>query len=148
MPNYDIGLPESGILIWHIDETIINSGISSYSINSDLYLKGVDLEEADGAQDIGFISFDIFNDPTSGWFGDMWFRGNSQYNFANPNMNGLAPLFGPETFPSTMANDNSHSFIMLGDISKAKDTMSFTLTNSLIANSFPDTHLILKLLLI
>ena len=138
VPNYDIGLPESGILIWHIDETIINSGIPSYGINSDLYLRGVDLEEADGAQDIGFTSFDIFNDPTSGWFGDMWFRGNSQYNFANPNMKGLAPLFGPETFPSTMANDNSYSFIMLGDISKAKDTMSFTLTNSLIANSFPD----------
>ena len=34
---------------------------------------------------IGFISFDIFNDPTSGWFGDIWYKGNSQYVFANPN---------------------------------------------------------------
>ena len=99
VPNYDIGLPESGLLIWHIDEAIINDGLFSYSINSDLLYRGVDLEEADGAQDIGYVSLDIFNDPTSGWFGDMWYKGNSQYMFANPNMDGLAPLFGPETYP-------------------------------------------------
>ena len=139
VPNYDIGLPESGMLIWHIDESVIYNGISSYGINSDLNIRGVDLEEADGAQDIGFISFDIFNDPTSGWFGDIWYKGNSQYVLANPNMNGLKPTFGPETFPSTKANDNSHTFIAISDISKAKDTMNFTLTNSYIANSFPDT---------
>ena len=139
VPNYDIGLPESGMLIWHIDESVIYNGISSYGINSDLNIRGVDLEEADGAQDIGFISFDIFNDPTSGWFGDIWYKGNSQYILANPNMNGLKPTFGPETFPSTKANDNSHTFIAISDISKAKDTMNFILTNSYIANSFPDT---------
>ena len=144
VPNYDIGLPESGLLIWHIDEAIINDGIFSYSINSDLLNRGVDLEEADGAQDIGYVSLDIFNDPTSGWFGDMWYKGNSQYMFANPNMNGFAPLFGPETYPSTRANDHSHSYIMIGDISKARDTMSFTLTNSYIPNLFPDTTLAFK----
>ena len=90
VPNYDIGLPESGLLIWHIDEAIINDGIFSYSINSDLLNRGVDLEEADGAQDIGYVSLDIFNDPTSGWFGDMWYKGNSQYMYANPNMDGFA----------------------------------------------------------
>ena len=144
VPNYDIGLPESGLLIWHVDEAIINDGLFSYSINSDLLYRGVDLEEADGAQDIGYVSLDIFNDPTSGWFGDMWYKGNSQYMFANPNMDGLAPLFGPETYPSTQANDQSHSYIMIGDISKARDTMSFTLTNSYIPNSFPDTTLAYK----
>ena len=141
VPNYDIGLPESGMLIWHIDESIIYNGISSFGINSDLNIRGVDLEEADGAQDIGYISFDIFNDPTLGWFGDIWYKGNSQYAFANPNLKGQKPIFGPETFPSTKANDNSHSFISISEISKAKDTMSFILTNSYIANSFPDTLL-------
>ena len=86
VPNYDIGLPESGMLIWHIDESIIYNGISSFGINSDLNIRGVDLEEADGAQDIGYISFDIFNDPTLGWFGDIWYKGNSQYINANPNI--------------------------------------------------------------
>ncbi len=139
VPNYDIGLPESGLLIWHIDESIINDRISSYGINSDLLFRGVDLEEADGAQDIGFVSLDIFNDPTSGWFGDMWFKGNSQYGFANPSSSTLGTVFGPETFPSTQANDYSHSYIVVGDISRAMDTMSFTLTNSYIPTSFPDS---------
>ena len=144
VPNYDIGLPESGLLIWHIDESIINDGLFSYSINSDLIYRGVDLEEADGAQDIGYISLDIFNDPSSGWFGDMWYKGNSQYIFANPSMEGLPLLFGPETYPSTRANDHSQSYIMVSDISKARDSMSFTLTNLYIPNSFPDITLAYK----
>ena len=74
VPNYDVGLPESGLLIWHIDESVINAGLSTYSVNSNLLNRGVDLEEADGAQDIGFISLDIFNDPSSGWFGDLWYK--------------------------------------------------------------------------
>ena len=86
VPNYDIGLPESGLLIWHIDESVINAGLSTYSVNSNLLNRGVDLEEADGAQDIGFVSLDIFNDPSSGWFGDLWYKGNSQYVYSNPYM--------------------------------------------------------------
>ena len=42
-----------------IDESVIYNGISSYGINDDLNLRGVDLEEADGAQDIGFISLNF-----------------------------------------------------------------------------------------
>ena len=34
IPNYDIGLPSSGILIWHIDEEVISSSIDNYGINS------------------------------------------------------------------------------------------------------------------
>ena len=59
-------------------------------------------------------------------------------------MKGLKPIFGPETFPSTKANDNSHSFIKISDISIAKDTMNFILTNLCVANSFPDTLLNFK----
>ena len=33
VPNYDIGLPASGLLIWHIDEDIISSYIDEYGIN-------------------------------------------------------------------------------------------------------------------
>ena len=32
--NYDIGLPGSGLLIWHIDESIIKSNINTFSINA------------------------------------------------------------------------------------------------------------------
>ena len=47
--NYDLGLPGSGLLIWHIDESIIQTVSDEYSINADRELRGVSLEEADGA---------------------------------------------------------------------------------------------------
>jgi len=50
IPNYDIGLPNSGLLIWHIDASRIQQGIGDYSINSNPNARGVDLEEADGAK--------------------------------------------------------------------------------------------------
>ena len=83
-PNYDVGLPASGLLIWHIDEGIINSKIDDYLINNNLENLGIDLEEADGAQDIGYSSIFLFNDISSGYFGDLWFNGNLQYELANP----------------------------------------------------------------
>ena len=137
VPNYDIGLPASGLLIWHIDETVINSGLNDYSVNGDLSRLGIDLEEADGAQDIGYPSIHLFNDPSSGYFGDMWFKGNTQYELANPSMEGLSPEFGPFTYPSTKANDGSSTFITIDNISKSGDTMSFTVSNSLIMDGFP-----------
>ncbi|MFQ6676622.1 MAG: hypothetical protein ACE5LH_09835, partial [Fidelibacterota bacterium] len=54
VPNYDIGLPGSGLLFWHIDETAIREGLHTYSVNGDRERRGIDLEEADGAQDIGY----------------------------------------------------------------------------------------------
>ena len=141
VPNYDIGLPASGLLIWHIDETIIHSGLNDYSVNSNLSRLGVDLEEADGAQDIGYPSIFMFNDPTAGYFGDMWFKGNSQYELANPGMEGMSPEFGPFTHPSTEANDGSATFIRIGDISRASDTMSFTVSNSYVLDGYPDSSL-------
>ena len=46
--KYDEYLPGSGLLIWHIDEDIIDSKWNSNTINDDENHKGVDLEEADG----------------------------------------------------------------------------------------------------
>ena len=139
VPNYDLGLPASGLLIWHIDEDVISLSIDDYEINSDLSNPGIDLEEADGAQDIGYPSIFLFNDPSSGYFGDMWFRGNKQYELANPGYQGLKPEFGPNTYPSTHANDGSSTFIKIAEISMARDTMSFMVDNSHISEGFPDT---------
>ena len=138
VPNYDIGLPASGLLIWHVDENIISSNINSLSINGNVGLKGVDLEEADGAQDLGYISDHIFFDPSNGYFGDMWFKGNNQYELANPNMIGLKPEFGSSTFPNTNANDGSSSFISIENISIPKDTMTFSINNSYMVYGFPE----------
>ncbi len=141
IPDYDLGLPASGLLIWHIDENIISSGLDNYLVNGDRANRGVDLEEADGAQDIGFPSIFLFSDPSAGYFGDLWFKGNPEYERANPSMEGLAPEFGTFTYPSTVSNEGASTFITIGDISVQADTMSFTISSSLLADGFPDTSL-------
>jgi len=141
IPDYDLGLPASGLLIWHIDENKIFSGLDNYLVNGDRANRGVDLEEADGSQDIGFPSIFLFSDPSAGYFGDLWFKGNPEYERANPSMEGLAPEFGTFTYPSTVSNEGASTFITIGDISVQADTMSFTVSSSLLADGFPDTSL-------
>ena len=136
VPNYDLGLPASGLLIWHIDEEIINIGINDYRINSDRILKGIDLEEADGAQDIGYPSIFLFQDPSGGYFGDVWFDGNPEYKRLN---NGFElPEFGPNTYPNTHSNSGTASYIRIFGISEPGDTMSFSVSNSHQLDGFPD----------
>ena len=50
--NYDTYLPGEGLLIWHIDEEIMDSKWSSNTVNNDENHKGMDLEEADGDDDL------------------------------------------------------------------------------------------------
>jgi len=50
--KYDSYLPGEGLLIWHIDEEVINSKWNSNGVNSDEEHKGIDLEEADGNDDL------------------------------------------------------------------------------------------------
>ncbi len=50
--GFDAKLPGAGLLIWHINETVINSGLSNNRVNADEDNKGVDLEEADCRNDL------------------------------------------------------------------------------------------------
>ncbi len=92
--NYDLGLPQSGILIWHIGEPNgnVNDGINNNPNN-----KAIAIEEADGALDIGFESYALFSndDPTSGTKWDFWFKGNEAYHYAN---NIPYECYSPETY--------------------------------------------------
>ncbi|MBN1825335.1 MAG: VCBS repeat-containing protein [Candidatus Eisenbacteria bacterium] len=63
----------SGLLIWHIDETVIaRSGDfqERNEVNADAHRKGVDLEEADGVQDLDEYprSYDNFGSPFDAWW--------------------------------------------------------------------------------
>ena len=143
LPNYDLGLPASGLLIWHIDERLINNGINSYEINKDISQLGVDLEESDGAQDIGFDSFFMFDDPSAGYFGDMWFAENQEYYRANPQNEGLLPVFNSQTYPNTNSNDGSNSYLSFENISSAEDTISFNIYKYLLRFYFFPVTIIL-----
>jgi len=87
LPGYGFGAaPEndgSGILIWHIDENVINQNFTPdfevHSVNGDASHKGVDLEEADGIQQLdstlhGYSSFygskdDSYREGNNTYFG-------------------------------------------------------------------------------
>ncbi len=58
LDSYDAYIPGSGILIWHIDEAVISGKRATGSINDDPVDSGIDLEEADGYEDIGNPIFD------------------------------------------------------------------------------------------
>ena len=50
--KYDTYLPGEGLLIWHIDEEVMLSKWNSNTVNNDENHKGMDLEEADGDDDL------------------------------------------------------------------------------------------------
>ena len=123
-------------MIWHIDEKKIDEGIDSYSINANRYHRGVDLEEADGAQDIGYVS-NLLTDPSSGYWGDMWFSQNQEYFRANSDG---SMSFSSSTFPNTKSNNNANSGIVINDISRSSRTMSFKVTSHYDISSISDNN--------
>ena len=134
--EYDFGLPGSGILIWHIDEAVIREKLADNRINSDPERRGVDLEEADGAQDIGRIYG--FLHPGSGSENgvpeDAWHRDNPINKLVN---NSDKVEFGPDTQPSSRSNDGANSYIVITDFSENRPLMSFSVKNSRILAGFP-----------
>ena len=56
--HIDSYIPGSGLLIWHINDSIIREKRAEGAINNDMLRRGIDLLEADGRQDIGaFFGF-------------------------------------------------------------------------------------------
>ena len=80
--SYDAYLPSEGLLIWHIDEEILDSKWNSNSVNNDEEHKGVDLEEADGDDDLDSkTNYGDAGDPyTSGSFTKESYPNSLAYN--------------------------------------------------------------------
>jgi hypothetical protein len=111
-----------GILIWHIDENVIDAKIASNTINNDIDHRGVDLEEAKGAQQIGVVFSTPFGDVIGeGTIVDYWFNGNH-----------LVPAtiykneFTPSTIPNSRSYSNLDSRVCLRDFSVMAPLMNFT----------------------
>lgn len=95
-----------GILIWHIDETVINANISTNSVNNNFNHKGVDLEEAKGAQQIG-VTFNTFFGAITGDGTpvDYWFNGNHEVP-SSIYQNQFTPTTNPNSLSYSLANNN------------------------------------------
>ena len=99
--SYDYGMPGTGGLIWHLNNNNLNT------MNNDRYNRTFELIEADGAQDIGFTNYAIFDNPTQGWRWDMWYESNDAYIEAN----NLDIEFTPFTNPSTNLSNEVNTFV-------------------------------------
>jgi len=119
--EYDWALPGSGILIWHIDEQVINEKIADNAVNTDKHQRGVDIEEADGVQDIGERFFTIFGDEVigEGEQEDFWYGSNPAPLFQD--------LFDKDTRPSSRTNTGANSLITMNNFSEIANTMSFSI---------------------
>ncbi len=115
-------IPGGGIVIWHIDENIINERISDNKINVDKNNRGVDVEEADGVQDIGERFFTVFGDEIigEGFVEDFWYANNPADLFEN--------RFSKDTRPNTNTNSDANSLITFSGFSSKSNRMSFNLS--------------------
>jgi Secretion system C-terminal sorting domain len=114
--KYDGG----GILIWHIDENVIQAGLSTNSVNINPDHRGIDLEEADGAHDIGqnYEAMTAGSGTENGWPLDCWFAENSAPLYKN--------IFNQNSFPNSNTFSGAASLISIKDFSTRSPHMTVT----------------------
>lgn len=111
---------DGGLLIWHIDESIIDANYAADAVNADPDHRGVNLMEADGSQDIGqsYGFLDAGSGSENGTVLDFWYQGNT------------APLrrqsnaFTPTSHPSSRSNDLANSHITVTNFSPRGPVMT------------------------
>ncbi len=112
----DYLLPGSGLLIWHIDETILWDNYAYNEIQVPRPM-AVDLEEADHVQDLESFRPPDMHPYQYVWFGcpyDPFYRGNNTE-------------FSDTSRPSTVDNEGGHTGIKIFGISSPESTMTFIL---------------------
>jgi M6 family metalloprotease-like protein len=89
----DLYVHGTGLLIWHIDQSVIDAQAPYNRINADADHKGVDLEEADGLRDLDFsVNRGDAGDPFPGSIGNTEFHALSNPSSLGyqGNLSGLA----------------------------------------------------------
>jgi hypothetical protein len=102
---------DGGILIWHIDENVIAQGLRTNGVNANPNRRGVDLEEADGSQDIGqaYGQFDPGSGSEEGTALDFWYQGNESPVYRNE--------FSSTSYPNTASNSGANSHVTIKEFS-------------------------------
>lgn len=137
--NFDFALPGGrddignmlvgGALIWHVDERRLEAGIRSNSVNANPDRRAIDLEEADGGQDLGEPSLGIFGPAfEQGSPFDFFYAGNPTVVVtpAGSEIRLYQNRFGPETFPNSDSNAGGNSFVELSAFSLPGPEMELT----------------------
>ncbi len=111
---------DGGLLIWHIDEGVIDSTIASDAVNANPDRRGVNLMEADGSQDIG-QSYGFLSPGSGSENGtplDFWYDGNRATLRLQSN------AFTPTSHPSSNSNSGANSHITMKDFSTRSPHMT------------------------
>jgi len=134
--EYDWALPGNGIVIWHIDDGIINSTIADDKINADDSKRGVDVEEADGIQDIGQQYTNVFGDVITGEGTeyDFWYSSNKSSMYKN--------RFDKTSRPNSNSNTGAYSLVSISNFSDIANKMSLKVAfgDSLISPVFTTAY--------
>lgn len=154
--NYDFAIPgglvnegsdkrelNGGILIWHIDETVIRKQMNSIGVNRFPDRKGVELKEADGAQDIGRSTNIGFsqNDPNGSAFDFWWSGNNSSVILQSDTLSLYQNRFGPDTFPNNQSHTGALSPFELYDFSDNLQVASFRIKKTTPANTIFEPYI-------
>ncbi len=134
LDEYDFGMPGSGLLIWHINETVIESNFATNTINTDIDSRGIALVECDAAQDIGhYYGWPLFG-YDAGDYWDPWWRGNESHKVANESDE---VAFTPTSLPSSDDNNGAKTHIYLTEFSDLDSVMTVTVRTDLAQAGFP-----------
>jgi M6 family metalloprotease-like protein len=106
-----------GILIWHIDQNVIEQNLATNTVNADPSHRGVAVMEAHGANMIGFLIQDITGSYYySGTAYDFWFKGNPVPSYGNQ--------FTPGSLPNSDSYSGADSHVYVTNFSAAGGVMS------------------------
>ncbi len=119
----DFGLPGSGLIIWHIDETRLGAYRTANIVNVDPLHKGVDVEEADGIQDLDYGMANWFSIEGSQY--DPWKR------------DGYAWEFSPTSTPSTDASWGGFTGVTVEVSDNSANSMDFVYSLSGLVPGWP-----------
>jgi M6 family metalloprotease-like protein len=134
--EYDFGLPGEGLLIWHIDERVIDSHLAGNSINNERSHRGVDLVECDGAQDIGYIydMFDAGYGTENGDYYDTYWNDNESHKIVNSSEQ---VTFSPLSIPNSDAYSGAVTHITMDQFSRRDTIMTVRIRSDLAQPGFP-----------
>ncbi len=122
-----------GILIWQIDESVIRRKIDDNEVNADSERRGVNLIEADGAQDIGRPISDTDDSRfLQGHAFDFWWEGND-FTVITQQRDSIVVYenrFGPDTQPKAKTASGSPVPIEFYDFSDNIPNASFRLRSA------------------
>lgn len=116
-----------GILVWHIDESVIRAGLPSNSVNNNPGHRGVELKEADSAQDIGKpVATGLFQNEVHGSPFDFWWSGNNaSVVIQGDTLSLYENRFGPGSNPDNRSHSGALSHFELYDFSDNLPVASF-----------------------